>query len=723
MRKKAIALIILYSLALGVAISLTMNLHYLGIWGGPEQNYLIINAQAMLRGLLIAIPVFGIVFLLHIASERFAFQASAPSSGRRFIGSGRFFLMIWGILLVCWLPFLLSFYPGGIVGDGAETLECSLGMRDVDSLFGLTQIYVLRLFLMMGKWFSQDINTGIFLYALFSMMLYAGACALAVTELGRRGVPPVLLLLCCALYAFSGHYATYSICLWKDGLFGAGILTLAVLLWREPEKEESKKTWAVSIVFVLLFLCFWRNMISIALLAAGVLLFLIRRRKNLLAMLMVLVSVFAMFIQGPVLRWAGINEARSYEALSVPLQQTAAAINKGAELTPEQEEVLWHIMPKEDWIAYYRPATCDLLKLHMDREYVRTHTFTFLRVWLELMPKYIPTYIRAQMMETLGFWQPYGSNKGFYYDWYTGVEDTYNRGYQEQDLIYSGTGMTVKPGLRSRLEYIPSGSVVWIMLLSVILVLAKKKNRKKQIKVLFPFVLCWMVVMFSTPMAYSYRYVEMLAMTVPLFLMMPFIQEADRKEEAIETSAGNKTHRSGVLYTILCSKTAAAIVSCMMILILLTVTFQGSHRIGKMNNGSLMIPVCGPGDVSEYYVTEGLYDNEQKHRWTKDDRVTVDFIADHELKNLDVCINVVGTIQGLQRYSIVDETGNEISKGMVDRGEQIRFEMMPAGRHVHFTMMLEDEMIVSDVLPVDDNRVVSMQIDWIRITETESLEV
>ena len=38
--------------------------------------------------------------------------------------------------------------------------------------------------------------------------------------------------------------------------------------------------------------------------------------------------------------------------------------------------------------------------------------------------------------------------------------------------MLEGTGTTLSPGLMDRLAYVPSGTVVWIMLLSLVLVLS-----------------------------------------------------------------------------------------------------------------------------------------------------------------------------------------------------------------------------------------------------------
>ena len=64
-----------------------------------------------------------------------------------------------------------------------------------------------------------------------------------IVTLRKKGVPSLPLILVLFVYAFFGHYASYSISLWKDSLFGAGITALSLLLWTEPEEGEAPKTF------------------------------------------------------------------------------------------------------------------------------------------------------------------------------------------------------------------------------------------------------------------------------------------------------------------------------------------------------------------------------------------------------------------------------------------------------------------------------------------------
>ena len=339
-RNKRICLTLLYAIALGVAISVTMTLSYQGIRGGADVNHLRLGVLVILRGLGFAVPAFGVVWLLQMWVNRCGVCASIEAGGRK-LSDRLFFLLIWALLCLSWLPYLLTFYPGGVVGDGAETLEYVVDPSRLNNRWGVAQILTLRLFVAVGRIFTQDINIGIFLYAMCSGAVYALACAAVVTELRRRGLPKVLVILCAALYAFVGHYASYGMGLWKDGLFGAGIVSLSLLLWKESEKKTERKGWTVKTFLVLLFLSFWRNFIAWALLPAGIILLICRKQgRRLLAVLCIVIAVFSILVQGPVFAALGISDSPTAETLAVPMQQVAAVIQEGTELSSEQTDII-----------------------------------------------------------------------------------------------------------------------------------------------------------------------------------------------------------------------------------------------------------------------------------------------------------------------------------------------------------------------------------------------
>ena len=692
--------LVLFSCALGLAISLTGGLRYEDIWSGPESNYLTINLNTVLTGLLFAIPVFAAVSLLCTLCERnrcFALQEKHQISNRGF------FFLVWGILLICWLPYLLTFYPGGVVGDGAEALEYAIRTDQMDSRWVAAFILVLRFFLATGRLFSPDVNVGIYLYAVFSTCLYAAACSGVVTTLRKKGFSPLLTVVFVFVYAFFGHYVSYGMCLWKDGLFGAGLTCLALLLWDEPGEKEKPKSWLAKTGAVALFLCFWRNAVSIGILIIG-LLMLIKKNRRALAIVLLIVAAFSIIVQGPVFRAIGITgTGGTQERLAIPMQQVAAAISAGVETAPEEEAVLYSLLPREKWLRLYAPACCDSIKFAIDEAVLEQQLRGFLSVWVKLFLRAPDVYMKAWLMETLGFWQPYGSNRGFYYDWFVGVQDLYDRGYENKDLILQTSGVTLSRGLRERLGFIPSGTMVWIILLSLTMILCGG-NRRKKVTVLLPFILPWAVIMFSAPIAYSYRYVEMLAVGLPVIIALPLEKEKKESEE------GN----------LLFSRKATRTICILGAAVIAAVTIFGAYRPGIPENGKLTIETTGEGNLAKYYIPKGLSKDEVTFSWTEGKEMEVRIPRSGEARETEVSIHIVGTFNGEQRYRIIDEGGNEIATGSMEGEGEIRFPIRAEGKELSFRMEMPDAAVVSETQTGStDDRMIAFQIDRIEIRQAD----
>lgn len=691
----------LFSFILGLAIALASGIHYADIWDGPRNNYITANLSTLGKSLLFSIPVFAITLIICTFCERsgcFAMRTKPHMADRKF------FLLIWGVLMVSWLPYLLTFYPGGVVGDGAEALEYAIHTDRMDSRWGAAFILVLRGFLAIGRLFSTDVNVGIYLYAVCSTCFYAAACSAVMTILRKKGFSPLLTVLFTFVYAFFGHYASFGMSLWKDALFGAGITCLALLLWDEPEGKTKQKPWVLKIGGVTLFLCFWRNAVSTGFLIIGVLL-LTRKNKRALAITLLIIAAVSMIIQGPVFRATGITgTGGTQEKLAIPLQQVAAAVNAGIELTTEQEEVIYSLLPREEWLRLYAPACSDSIKFAIDEETLQARLESFISVWLQLFTKVPGVYIKAWLMETLGFWQPYGSNRGAYYDWFVGVQDLYGRGYEEKDLILLASGVTLSRGLRDRLTFIPSGTIVWIMLLSLVLVMCGDGNRKKKLLALSPFFLAWFVVLFVAPIAYSYRYVEMLAIGLPVIVALPFEKEKPAEEKKNLLFSRKATRATCVLGAV----------------VIVVSTILGAYRLGSFENNNLVIKTTGEGNLAKYYIPKGLSIDEDTFAWTSGNEMEIRIPGNGEEKETEASIHVIGTFNGEQRYEIHDSDGKLLASGSLDGAGEIRFPVRMGGKELRLQMHMPDAAVVSQWQEGStDDRMIAFQIDRIEFRETK----
>ena len=522
-----------YAALFSLAVVAGRDVHYAGMEGGADVNFIDWGADSLLASLALAVLVCPAVLALY----RFALRRQLTPVQNRPSRLSVWFAM-WALIFVCWTPYLLTFYPAGIVGDGALTLEEALTPGVPSSNHWVVPVILtMRFFLWLGSLISADLHVGVFLYALAQSLLFSAVCAAVAYRLWRAGAPRWAAWGSAAMYAVSGFFASYGMALWKDALFAAGVVWLALQLWQLSQAEPGWKQ-CLNFTLTALFLCFWRNNgLYVLLLCLAALTVLMRRRAKRLLACGLAAVIFAMVVTGPVYDALGIRKDSLTESVSVPMQQIAAALSAGAETTPEQEAVLFRILPEEEWTASYHPTLSDDLKGNtaLDAVYLETHFGDFLAVWVQLLPANFGTYVEACLMQTLGCWQP-GVFQGSYTDYWIGVQDVAGRGWHSTDWIETLTGRSLSQLLQRSTRFVPSGTMVWVMFLVLALVLAQGQGRRARLLVLAPFAASWLVLMLAMPIAYAYRYILMLAVGLPLLCLLPFAGQTLREKMAL--SAG-----------------------------------------------------------------------------------------------------------------------------------------------------------------------------------------
>ena len=76
-----------------------------------------------------------------------------------------------------------------------------------------------------------------------------------------------------------------------------------------------------------------------------------------------------------------------------------------------------------------------------------------------------------------------------------------------------------------------TGALVWLVLLGGLLTWMQEKYAL--LLGFFPPVLLWLTIMVATPIAFSLRYIYLLAYGLPLFLLLPFLRVETEAEEII----------------------------------------------------------------------------------------------------------------------------------------------------------------------------------------------
>lgn len=183
----------------------------------------------------------------------------------------------------------------------------------------------------------------------------------------------------------------------------------------------------------------------------------------------------------------------------------------------------------------YNPATVDVLKWdheNFNTEFLNENKVKFLQIWSELLIPNLDIYIKSYLQQTYWFWAPrQEGNVQIFYTIETFADNTWLIEFVEKYGIHDQPLLPEKinTALRSYYSYgkyfLREGVCFW-MILQCGLLLVLKRKKLKEIVIFLPYMLLWLTLMISTPVASSMRYVFAFVYGLPVFLALLLINEA-----------------------------------------------------------------------------------------------------------------------------------------------------------------------------------------------------
>ena len=473
-----------------------------------------------LMGIFLLIPLIYII----IKIVEFCFRAAATI----FYGEKRkknpwVLLAFWAIILIPWIPYVFSYFPGGIYADTVDSLNMALKKAELDNHNPILYTMILRFaFWITGAFRGEGEYYGLFFFTIFQTIVLALILAGFVYFCYKKGVHRYFVGLLLLLFAVFPLYPFYGISMWKDTPFSIVIFVFAVYLFHvfshNPENITKGQLLGYGIGSVLII--FLRNNgIYIALFYSAVIVLMTVKNRRRIALKIGVVSLIAIaaawIIQGPVYDKCGYNITKTIESLGVPIQQTAYILATDGNINSEELEVLNDIMPLENWKTLYNPVVVDTIKFDpsFNREYFQENVSEFIKVYAGLVMRNPVKAVKAYMLETLGFWNVFESSSTAYIcNIHFG-----NAPYYQGDYFDYFFGISFRNLVEPK-NYISAAIFVWMMLATISICLAKRYY--VGIVPVLPTLGLWLSVMVATPVAFSFRYVYGIFLCVPLYVLI-----------------------------------------------------------------------------------------------------------------------------------------------------------------------------------------------------------
>ena len=483
-------------------------------------------------------------------------QQAVPKPEDGVFGKRRGFLFVLLLLLVSWLPYLLSFAPGSVLDDSLASITPWTNGTPLTNHHPVVYSLLVGGFVYLSKILPISLNAAVFLYSLVQSVCLAGTLAAMFCRLQRAGARRCVLAAGVAYAMIVPYFPAYAMILWKDPLYSCALLWLSLLLFDAVRKEGGlpDRAWQIKWFLALLGTAFLRNNGAFCLLFMAVALLLSGQRKQFFctACMTVIVALLFFTAQHTVYPLCHIADTEYTEKIGIPLQQLAATVAYKGKMGEEERAFLFKIMPEQEWKERYAPCLADKIKWTdgANMEYISQNKRSFWKVWGNLLLKNPAIYLRAYGMDTFGFWVPGVQNRYGYVDLYI-TEN--NLGLHQTDLVQKLFGRTIRPLLKKRMIWIGSGTLLWMTLGGMLLSILCRKSTSRKISgskisnskisnskisggegekggkgdwiIYLPALGNALTVFIATPVAFSLRYVYVFAIGLPLYVLLPFLRE------------------------------------------------------------------------------------------------------------------------------------------------------------------------------------------------------
>lgn len=500
------------SIVLGRMISYHNNMY-----GFLDENYIRdIKATDVVIFIVLALVIFTMVrFLLKNWSKISALFIAKTKRNN----SAKFVLIVAAIMLICWLPYIIALAPGSVLEDSYVSIYQMLEAgHPTNNHHPIAYTLLVGFFCNLGLKLG-DINIGVFLYSIFQAIVMLFTFSVMLKLLYEKGIETWVLALCVAYFSLFPLFPYYTVIMWKDPIFSCGLLWMSMLFLRVFLGDDVK-AFEVKLVLAALVSVLFRNngmyiVVGVgvcALFVAGV------QKKRIIIALIIALLIFAGFKAFARNSWHTF-ESEFIENMGVPVQQIAYCIANGDKFEEENEKYLDSFLPLEDWAGAYMPCMVDTLKWHHNANYevIEYNRKGLFKAWLNAVREYPGDCIKAYILQTQGFWRIDAQNSCGYAEY-----EQYDCEYGFKTFDFKIMPEKISNFLRNFMIYVPTGFFVFSLLLAVVLTVGKKSV---YLMVFLPALLCFFTIMVATPLAFSLRYVLIVAFGFPLFVATPILSE------------------------------------------------------------------------------------------------------------------------------------------------------------------------------------------------------
>ena len=321
-----------------------------------------------------------------------------------------------GVMIVCWSPYLIAFFPGTVCWDLGEMAAQYFGVYEMDTWHPVFTTWLFGGCMQLGRMAGSD-NLGAALFTLLQTLALSYALSRAVLFVRRCGLGRAAQAGALAFFALTPIWGGYAQFISKDTLYTSALLlyVLAVLdmvLLREADGSVRLRHGAELLVWGLLS-CLLRSngLYVVAPTALMAVLLAAKGRGRVTAAAGGAAAVACALLFSNVLIPAlGIRNESTIGLYSTFFQQSARVLRDHADtVTPEEYAQIDRVLDAEHLAELYEPWIHDPVK-YTFRQYgtgeqaEKAALGLYMDTWLSMLKKYPLTYAESFFAGNLSYY-------------------------------------------------------------------------------------------------------------------------------------------------------------------------------------------------------------------------------------------------------------------------------------------------------------------------------
>lgn len=379
------------------------------------------------RQFLLSLLAFGGYFIFYEAciwtlfqfmdSKKAAFYC-ADSEPTRFQQKieRHYFLSAFIFISICWLPYLILFFPGSVPYDGYRQINMAFGIEEISNHHPWVVTTCIGALMRVGRIVSD--NFGVFLIVAIFSVVEALCYSLICYKIRQWKAPRIFNIAVLLFFAIVPVFGAYAPVVIKDGIFTA-FFALFVTLYAECclsclhmiPKINIKKSLCVLFIVGLLGCLTRNNGIYMVLPAVILLLFFFDRRKKAYALLLTVALILSYYgINTKLASTIGVAPGSMREMLSIPFQQTARYLKEYPDdITDEEREAIAGVLAYEQLAERYDPEFSDYVKdtFHFNEDSKEQDLNAYFKAWFAMLRRHPDVYFEATFHNTYGYYYPF----------------------------------------------------------------------------------------------------------------------------------------------------------------------------------------------------------------------------------------------------------------------------------------------------------------------------